>query len=1147
MAEREHIWQQLPATSNAEIPMAQDEVPAGLTNQFAGLDTSQVNQAQDEQPFGVPSSTTELDTSNLMQAQDVQLQRRMIPLDGKLITNQDPATIGTNFRALTNMRYTDTHVKSIKGHTKINTTAISLTSKETSLFHFKKDIPAESHVILHHDGEVYENTTAIPSAGDFAGTALFTDTAASQLPRFSTSPDGSLAYCNGTDVCLWPGTEGRIGAFITSTAAITTDATDPIDATKEAISSSTVDYVILGGGIDSNVKTMLHCDGADGATSPITDSSNTPKTFTARGTAQLDTSQYKLGYSSLLLDGNSDWVDTPDHADFAVGSNLMTCDFWIRFNAVPEDISGAGTDAAGIFGQRADSTHYVLFQIVAYDAGGGTKKHFFDLHFKDGASDVQILNDIYRVGGTPSAFTTSTWYHIALIRGWGGNANAWAVTVNGTLAIAAAVVSATSWPNIADVFSIGRCVSDSGASHYVNGWIDEFRFINGECPWTANFSVPTAAYTDARRDFLVGSTLPLKGMKVYVSEANSTSSTLTMKYWDGVSFVSHAITDNTSSGGKSLAVTGTVTWVTTVGLAAPRYSNGYFLYWYNFSLSAGSAKIYHVTVDAPFQGIKDIWDGVERNCLSFILHKTTDEDYTTNVYKEDFDSNDATTYADLSNLTANTQYIYAGFAERTTAINVLFGGSNTNSTASTTLAVYYWNGAEWMAISTVTDGTASGGISFSKSGTISWTPPSDASEAKTKILTDKEMYYYKLVFDKNLDGTVYVNYVSSIPKQKTIGKYKFPLYAQNSLFLCGDKDGNGNKAIVSSPFTSQAFNGESSYELEFEDEINGAVELYSQFFSSLYSLILFFSNSRMYIIAGVAPDWGRYVVSNTIGCPAPNTIRMINLPETKVPAALQSRNVAIWQGNSGIYVSDGRAPIPIHHDIEDLFDQNATTHINTAMLSKSWGFVDPVNECYHWLLATGSSTTLNKEMVFDYRRWKWFEVARPSTMLLQSACVCTDTYGNEYIYGMSNGATDGAHTDGFVYRLNYGATFDGTAITCTATLGDFPLIEGNIFDETIPRKLYMILKSMSHAANITYTHAVDGYTGSSPISGVTITNQETDHRVANKVATFPASSQHLGGVLHSGSLSITQSTSETTGFEPLVIGYTYQIAREHST
>ena len=101
-----------------------------------------------------------------------------IPLNGKLVTVDDSLLIGNNFSTLQNMRYTQTHPQGIGGMTKINTTALTTYLKPRSGFHYKKDSPvAESHVLVqsYNTGltasQVLENTTAIPSAGDFSGTA----------------------------------------------------------------------------------------------------------------------------------------------------------------------------------------------------------------------------------------------------------------------------------------------------------------------------------------------------------------------------------------------------------------------------------------------------------------------------------------------------------------------------------------------------------------------------------------------------------------------------------------------------------------------------------------------------------------------------------------------------------------------------------------------------------------------------------------------------------------------------------------------------------------------------------------------------------------------------------------------------------------
>ena len=80
---------------------------------------------------------------------DPRIKHKEIPLNGKYVT-AEPASIGPNFRTLTNLRYTDTHVKGVAGMTKINSAAVMDATylKTRSAFHFKKSQPAESHVLV---------------------------------------------------------------------------------------------------------------------------------------------------------------------------------------------------------------------------------------------------------------------------------------------------------------------------------------------------------------------------------------------------------------------------------------------------------------------------------------------------------------------------------------------------------------------------------------------------------------------------------------------------------------------------------------------------------------------------------------------------------------------------------------------------------------------------------------------------------------------------------------------------------------------------------------------------------------------------------------------------------------------------------------
>ena len=58
----------------------------------------------------------------------------------------------------------------------------------------------------------------------------------------------------------------------------------------------------------------------------------------------------------------------------------------------------------------------------------------------------------------------------------------------------------------------------------------------------------------------VGALRPFRGAIIDVQNTNSTASVLTVKYWNGTAWTTTSATDNTASGGATLAVDGTVTW-----------------------------------------------------------------------------------------------------------------------------------------------------------------------------------------------------------------------------------------------------------------------------------------------------------------------------------------------------------------------------------------------------------------------------------------------------------------------------------------------------------------------------------------------------------------------------------------------------------
>ena len=125
--------------------------------------------------------------------------------------------------------------------------------------------------------------------------------------------------------------------------------------------------------------------------------------------------------------------------------------------------------------------------------------------------------------------------------------------------------------------------------------------------------------------WMILSTRPLQGIKYYLKNVNGTDSATTTCKAYGQSFFSggdfHLVldeSDGTISSG-SMKQSGTYSFI--APSVKPMHWEGLYLYAYLFELSAGSADIYHITLDAPFQNMVDIWDGVFRQPVQFQLSR----------------------------------------------------------------------------------------------------------------------------------------------------------------------------------------------------------------------------------------------------------------------------------------------------------------------------------------------------------------------------------------------------------------------------------------------------------------------------------------------------------------------------------------------
>jgi hypothetical protein len=233
---------------------------------------------------------------------------------------------------------------------------------------------------------------------------------------------------------------------------------------------------------DSETKLLLYMDGVEGSVDFV-DSSVDPKTTTVFSGAQVKTSQKKFGTGSAFFDGVDDFLFTADSDDWFMDTGNFTIDFWVRFNSA---MSATGVNG-GIFQQYQDLNNNTA--IRAYEDGGSY--YVGIMIYENGGETVDVYTEI------PS-FATETWYHVAVVRGHGGNANDWAVAVDGTFGTA--VTDADDWPQWGARVDIGTSNWPGGQAIYQNGFLDEFRISKGVARWTDDFTPPTRQYPTGTAD-----------------------------------------------------------------------------------------------------------------------------------------------------------------------------------------------------------------------------------------------------------------------------------------------------------------------------------------------------------------------------------------------------------------------------------------------------------------------------------------------------------------------------------------------------------------------------------------------------------------------------------------------------------------------
>jgi len=251
----------------------------------------------------------------------------------------------------------------------------------------------------------------------------------------------------------------------------TSDFAEPYPYAWYKCNDNTNDTVVYDSGSGSNngvvkddAELIVNFNGADAATTYTAESG---QTVTFGGTAQLDTAQKKYGLSSLLLDGNSDYVTVPDSNDWNFGTGDFTIDMFVRFASLD------GTQI--IYSQYVDDNNR-----IELDHYAGDKMSF----------NVTNSSTVKAAYNTPSAIglTINTWYHVAVVR----SGTSLKLYIDGTeiTLTETTAISTNSLDDVGSALGIGARPGGVGGGRYFNGWMDSVRVTKGTALWTSAFTPP---------------------------------------------------------------------------------------------------------------------------------------------------------------------------------------------------------------------------------------------------------------------------------------------------------------------------------------------------------------------------------------------------------------------------------------------------------------------------------------------------------------------------------------------------------------------------------------------------------------------------------------------------------------------------------
>lgn len=218
------------------------------------------------------------------------------------------------------------------------------------------------------------------------------------------------------------------------------------------------------------VFSLLELEGADTATTTTDEAPGTPPAWTFNGNAQIDTAQFAIGTSSLLLDGTGDWLSTPDATTWDFLDQDFTIEAHVRWGVDPSTTQQCIISKWNNTGSNNSWAFWYNSTVLKFS------------YSSNGVADNTAVQGTW----DPAA---NTWYHVAVMR----RGTVTYLFVDGVLLAQNTVTTLTNTNRTSEV-RIGAFGTAASELPF-NGWIDQVRITLGLSRYQPfGFIVPTAAH-----------------------------------------------------------------------------------------------------------------------------------------------------------------------------------------------------------------------------------------------------------------------------------------------------------------------------------------------------------------------------------------------------------------------------------------------------------------------------------------------------------------------------------------------------------------------------------------------------------------------------------------------------------------------------